>query len=272
MTFWQGLRYALTDFRKLMNVVFMPFWKVMVYSLFLAGILTVPIVWQMGLASDTFKSDAQTITHQLPDFEIKNHQLTAANNQSGIFMTDHLIVTFDPGDQRTAKEVYADASISTISVGLFSDQVVVGLPSSEVLNSVLGGNHFTFNYDEANLEGFSKAELSDTLQMRLPWWLYVLLFLVALYPVLLNLLINIIFLTIAGLLYGLMKGVRIRFMAAMKMVVFASTWSVVVMAVLSFIGLPYNEMFVMMVLTLIVFSQILRGFPQLPKPGTDQKS
>lgn len=257
MTLVQGFKYAIKDFKKIINVAKLSIWQMMLYILFLATLLSLPVVWQFGQSVMGIKEDAKEIAQNIPEFTVEGGHLTAS--EGGIFLTDSLIVTLAPNKERTEEDVISDATSSAIAIGLFPDKITIALPNNQMTTSILGSSHFSISYKEAGLAGFSKKELQESLTLRLPWWMYALLFILVLYPVMLNFLINIFLITACTTLAVRFFGIRIRFGAGLKMIVFSSTWSVIIMTLLNFTGLVYNEIFVMVVLTMLVFYQVIKS-------------
>ena len=247
MTLVQGFKYAIKDFKKIINVAKLSIWQMMLYILFLATLLSLPVVWQFGQSVMGIKEDAKEIAQNIPEFTVEGGHLTAS--EGGIFLTDSLI----------EEDVISDATSSAIAIGLFPDKITIALPNNQMTTSILGSSHFSISYKEAGLAGFSKKELQESLTLRLPWWMYALLFILVLYPVMLNFLINIFLITACTTLAVRFFGIRIRFGAGLKMIVFSSTWSVIIMTLLNFTGLVYNEIFVMVVLTMLVFYQVIKS-------------
>lgn len=268
----QSFKFALVDFKKIIQVVILPFWKVILYSLFLAAIMSLPFIFQVSQTASTLREDAQKIAQQLPEFTIVDSKLTPDTTSEekyaeGIFMTDSLIVTFDPQDARKENALKADASPTTIALGFFSDKLLVVLPTNSMMDSLSESGDFSFTYQELGLEGFTKSDLSTALKFRLPWWSYALLFVLTLYPVLLNFLFDILFITLFATLFARFFRIHLRFMPAVKLVIFSSTWGVFLTTLLSFIQPAFNNMFLMTFLTMLVFYQALKGFVQsVPKP------
>lgn len=262
----KSFRFALIDFRKIIQVVVLPFWKVILYSLFLAAIMSLPFIFQVGQTATNLREDAEKIIQQLPNFTIQNEKLTPETSgkekTEGIFMTNSLIVTFDPQNARKESDLKLDASPTTIALGFFSKRLVVVLPTNSMMDSLSQNGELSFSYKELGLEGFTKQDLSKIFQFRLPWWSYALLFALTLYPVLLNFLFDILFITLFATLFARFFRIHLRFMPAIKLVIFSSTWGVFLTTIFSFIQPAFNNMFLMTLLTMLVFYQALKGFVQ----------
>ncbi|MGX7199941.1 DUF1189 family protein [Enterococcus nangangensis] len=266
MTLFQGFRFALTDFKKLIQAVLFPFWKVILYALFLAGLLVVPLLVEFGETVANLKADAQTITEQMPEFDIQDGALNTQATEGEIYLTDHLIVTFDPAGKRSTEAVIGDAVGNIIAVGLLPNELVIGLPDNAMAESFFDAGHLEIPYTSADMEGFNTATLKEAVHLRIPLWVYLLLFLLVLYPVLLNFLISVLIITLGAHLYTRLRLLRLLFSATFKIVVFASTLPVLVMVALNLLGINYNQLLLMTILTLLVFARVIRAFRQAMTP------
>lgn len=256
MTLVQAFVASVSNFKKMLHVVTMPFWKVMLYSLFLAGLLAVPMIVSVANTAATLRADAQTIAKKLPAFSIKDDKLTTAD-EGQIYLANSLIMTFDPEGKRTEEEIIADTKGNTIAVGLLPDSLILALPANTVTDSFFEAGHFSITYEDADLDDLDNQMLADTLKIRIPVFIYVILFFIALYPIMLNFLINILFITVFAHFYARINRLAFRFSATLKLVIFSSTLSVLAMTLLNLFGVSYNQLLLMVILTMIVFQRAL---------------
>lgn len=233
----------------------MPFWKVILYVIFLSAILALPTAKQVFTILHDIKSDGQKIAQKLPDFTIEDGTLkTSAKNTGFIYQTNSIIFTFDPDGKRSASDVQGDLIGNAFGVAFLQDEFVVALPNSGVTESVLGTNQFVLPYKNGSLNGVNAKDIKEALSnASIPWWTKLLVFFVSMYPVLINLIINLLFATIGAILYSKTRFYRLRFLDCLKIITYCATVPVIISSGLHFFNPTFDDSFLLILLSLFFF-------------------
>jgi hypothetical protein len=248
-------KHAIFQFSELYQAKKMSFGKVILYVIFLSVILALPITKQVFSIVQDIKSDGQKIAEKLPDFKINDGKLeTAADTEGFIYQTNSIIFTFDPEGKRSLTDIEADSVGDAVSVGFLDDEFVVVLPSSGTADALFGTSQFEFPYNKGTLDGLSSQELKRTLdESNVPFWLKAVVFLVTLYPAFINLIINLLLITVGANLYSKVRLYKLRFMDCLKIVVYSATLPVIISSLLQFFSRPFDDSFLIIFVTLLIF-------------------
>ncbi|WP_348921970.1 DUF1189 domain-containing protein [Enterococcus rotai] len=239
----------------------MPFWKVILYVVFLSIILALPITKQIFSIMQDIQNDGQKIAAKLPEFEITNGKLHAASNAEGfIYQTNSIIFTFDPDGKRTLSDVTADSVGNAVSLGFLQDEFVIALPNSGAADSLLGANQFEVPYAKGALDGLNSQDLKQGLdEASVPFWIKLIVFVFTLYPTFINLIINLLMITIGANLYSKIRLYKLRFIDCLKITTYSATLPVIISSVLHFINQSFDDSFLIVFASLLIFFFALRN-------------
>lgn len=243
MSYIHALKNSLFKIDQLQTIKDLKFGKAIAHLLFLSLILAIPISAQVVQIFGTIRQDGQQIAENIPDFTIQEGHLVTEKNQEGfIYQTDSIIFTFDPEGKRTAQDISEDMLGNLLSVGLLQEGAVITLPATESVTSILGSNQLSIPYSSAQISQLTGKSLRQSiLENQLPWWIFPLTFLVALYPAFISLIFTMILATLFANLIARFRGLQPRFLNNLKIIIFCSTVPVLVTMILnllnpSFIG------------------------------------
>lgn len=233
----------------------MPFWKVILYVVFLSAILALPITKQLFSIMQDIKSDGQKIASKLPDFTITDGKLKTASKTEGfIYQTNSIIFTFDPEGKRSLNDVTADSVGTAVGLGLLQDEFVVAFPKSGAADSLLGANQFEIPYSKGTLDGLNSKDLKESLDgASFPFWIRLIVFVFTLYPTFLNLIFNLLMITIGANLYSKIRLYKLRFLDCLKISTYCATLPVIASSILHFINRSFDDSFLIVFVSLVVF-------------------
>ncbi|MEG3033747.1 MAG: DUF1189 domain-containing protein [Enterococcus sp.] len=238
----------------------MPFWKVILYALFLSIILALPITKQIFSIMQDIKSDGQKIAAKLPDFKITDGKLQTTKGAEGfIYQTNSIIFTFDPDGKRSLNDVTADSVGNAVGLGFLQDEFVVALPSSGAADSLLGANQFEVPYSNGALDGLNSDNLKESLdEANVPFWIKLVVFIFTLYPTFINLIINLLMVTIGANLYSKIRLYKLRFLDCLKISTYCATFPVIISSFLHFINPAFDDSFLIVFISLLIFFFAIR--------------
>lgn len=249
----------------------MSFWKVILYIFFLSAILAVPITKQVFSIAQEIKKDGQTIAKKLPEFEIKDGKLATAPNAEGfIYQTNSIIFTFDPQGKRSVSDVRSDLIGNAFGVAFLKDQFVIVLNSASATNSFLGSDQFEVPYSNKLFEGTNRQSLKNFLdEAGIPWWSKLIVFTISLYPVFLDLIMNLLLIAIGASLYSKMKFYSLRFLDCLKIITYCTTLPIILSSIIRFFNPSFDDSFLIILVSLMLFflatKKEERHLPTLPK-------
>lgn len=248
-------KYALFNFSELHTAKKIPFWKVIFYVIFLSIILTLPITKQIFSVMQDVKHDGQMIAEKLPDFKIADGQFQVAENTEGfIYQTNSIIFTFDPEGKRSSNDIAADSVGNAVAVGFLQNEFVVALPNSSTADSLFGTSQFEIPYSKGSLDGLNSQDLKQALnEASVPLWIKLIIFTFTLYPIFINLIINIFLITIGANLYSKIRLYDLRIFDCLKIVTYCTTLPVILSSILHFFNHSFDDSFLIIFLSLVIF-------------------
>lgn len=233
----------------------MPFWKVILYVVFLSTILALPITKQIFSIMQDIRSDGQEIAAKLPDFNVIDGKLETEDGAKGfIYQTNSIIFTFDPDGKRSLSDIAADSVGTAVGLGFLKDEFVVALPSSSAANTLLGTNHFEIPYSKGTLDGLNSNNLKKALdEASIPFWIKLVVFIFTLYPTFINLIINLLMIAIGATLYSKIRLYKLRFLDCLKISTYCATLPVIVSSILHFTTRSFDDSFLIVFISLLLF-------------------
>ncbi|MBO0472979.1 hypothetical protein IGL98_000814 [Enterococcus sp. DIV0840] len=251
-TLFKHSLFQLTDLHQAKK---MPFWKVILYVVFLSIILALPITKQIFSIMQDIKSDGQEIAAKLPDFNITDGKLKTASGAEGfIYQTNSIIFTFDPDGKRSLNDVTADSVGNAVGLGFLQDEFVVSLPNSSAADSLLGTSQFEVPYAKGTLDGLNSTDLKEALdEASVPFWIKLIVFVVTLYPTFINLVINLLMIAIGANLYSKIRLYKLRFLDCLKISTYCATFPVIVSSIIHFINRSFDDSFLIVFVSLLIF-------------------
>ncbi|ALS01646.1 hypothetical protein ATZ33_09770 [Enterococcus silesiacus] len=260
MNSFKLFKHSLYQFTDLNQAKKMPFWKVIFYVFFLSIILALPITKQIFSIMQDIKNDGQEIAKKLPDFDIKDGTLHTAKSAEGfIYQTNSIIFTFDPDGKRSLSDVTADSIGNAVGLGFLQDEFVVSLPNSGTADSLLGSNQFEVPYANSTLDGLSSKNLKQALdEASVPFWIKLIVFVFTLYPTFINLVINLLFITIGANLYSKIRLYNLRFLDCLKITTYCATLPVIISSLLHFFNRSFDDSFLIVITSLLIFFFAIR--------------
>jgi maltodextrin utilization protein YvdJ len=248
----------------------MSFWKVIMYMIFLSAILALPITKQVFTILQDIQSDGQKIAKKMPNFTIQDGSLKTKAKDSGfIYQTNSIIFTFDPDGKRDSTDIQNDLIGNTIGVAFLQDEFVVALPNSGVTESVLGTNQLTVPYKSGQLDGINAKTIKESLNTAsVPLWAKILIFFVAMYPVLINLVVDLLIAALVAVIYTRIRFYRLRFFDCLKIITYCATIPVITSSILYFINSSIDTSYLVILLSLFFFFNATKKEERYP-PNMD---
>ncbi|WP_122645211.1 DUF1189 domain-containing protein [Enterococcus mediterraneensis] len=260
MTVFKLFKSSLFRFKELEQARRISFIKIIGYLVLLSAFLAIPITFHLSKTLTKIQTDGQAIAEKIPDFTIQNDRLTPDRPTKGfIYQTDSIIFTFDPEGKRSAEDISTDMIGNFLSIGLLKDELVVVLPSSGLASELFGDSQLVLPYQDDTLQSLNDTQIRNVLQQnRLPWWLYGLAFIIALYSMFLELILTVLITTIGATIFSKLRRLPLRFFENLKIVTFAVTLPVIIAAVLSFFTTFDSSTFIMLG-GLFIYIQMVRS-------------
>ncbi|WP_207695659.1 hypothetical protein DOK67_0001650 [Enterococcus sp. DIV0212c] len=264
-TLFKSSLFRFSDLRSAKN---MPFWKVILYIVFLSVVLAFPITKQMFSVMKDIRNDGQKIAAKLPDFKIDAGKLHTAKNTEGfIYQTNSIIFTFDPEGKRALSDIAADSVGEAVSLGLLKDEFVIVFPNSGVAVSLFDANQFEIPYSKGSLDGLSSQNIKKGLDTAsLPFWIRLIVFIFTLYPTFINLIINLLMIAVGANLYSKVRLYKLRFLECLKITTYCATLPVILSSLLHFISRSFDDNFLIVFVSLLIFFFAIRKEKQQEPP------
>ncbi|KAF1297244.1 hypothetical protein BAU15_06765 [Enterococcus sp. JM4C] len=269
MTTWQLFYSSLFHFKKLKDAKQTPFWKAILYTLFLSALLSIPIAFKVFGVMQDIQQDGQAIAAEIPDFTIKEGRLsTDAQVEGFIYQTDSIIFTFDPTGKREPNDISNDLIGNFLSVGLLEKELVLSLPNTGgVMTALFGNDQFNIPYTNEVLQNLSGENLRTSLDSsHIPWWIQVIAFLVSLYPAFISLVVTLFFATIGANLYAKLKLYTVTFFETLKTMIYCATLPVILSALIYVFSPSFDSSLLITFISLFIFTQAAKGFPKQEMP------
>ena len=245
----------------------MAFWKVILYIFFLSFILSLPLIKQGIVILNDLKQEGMKITEKLPEFSINNGKMeTKKNTQGFIYQTNSVIFTFDPEGKRSTNDIAEDTLGNTIGLALLQDRLLVSFPTTgaDIATTMLGSDQFEIPYSKGTLDGLTNKNLQDIFHdSTFPVWLKALLFIFILYPIFINLLLNLFLAVIGANLYSKMKAYPYRLFDCLKIVTYCMTLPVFLSSFIRFFNVSFNDNPLIVFISLVIFFFAVRDTNQM---------
>ncbi|WP_430609516.1 DUF1189 family protein [Enterococcus sp. DIV0876] len=265
MTFTQILKAAFLHIPHLKFVSKADFSKVITILLGATLLLAIPTTLQVIDIFRDVQADSQEIAQTIPDFTIVDGQLHTADDAEGfIYQTNSIIFTFDPQGKRNAADIAADVTGSTIAVGLLKDQLIIHMPASGLSNSLLDSNQLDFDYSEPALKNINGTAIREALSNRsIPWLIKIVVFIVALYPTFLNLLITLLMGTFIATIYTKLKLFPFTFFENLKILIVSAALPSLMSVFVQLILPSFDSSTFILFASLFLFTQGVKNTPKL---------
>ncbi|MHC5372498.1 DUF1189 domain-containing protein [Enterococcus sp. LJL120] len=265
MTNWKLFLASFYQFDQLQAARKIPFWKTILYALFLGVILALPIAQGVFSFVGDIQTDGTQIAAEIPDFHFENGEIVTDDTDGFIYQTDTIVFTFDPEGQRTPQEISSDLVGNLFSIGFSKNELIIAFANSDMISAVFGSNIFEIPYDNETLAQLTGADIRQMLtETQLPFWMEALVFLFLLYPVWLSLMFTLLFGGITCFLFSTLRRIRLTFFETLKISVYSATVPIILSALISFFLPSFDVSLFTMLLTLFIFSRATKSLA--PKP------
>lgn len=268
MTFQEMVKSSFIKIDNLKQARNAAFSKIILFLLLLSVMYAIPITFQAYQVFQSLFTDSQEIAEKIPDFTIENNTLTPAEPTEGfIYQTDSIIFTFDPEGKRTATDVSGDMVGNLVSIGLLQKELVVSLPDSGVTSALFDSNQLKISYQNSALENLNGENLRQTLiTNQIPWWVFAVTFFIALYPSFLNLIMTLLIAALIGNIYAKFKRYDFSLYETLKIIILSAALPTLLSAILQFILPDYFSTTLILVGSVFIYSQAIKGSPQKSFP------
>lgn len=267
MSIYQMVRSSFFHFKDLANVRKTPFGKIIFYLVLLSFLFAIPMTSQVMTTFHAIRHDGQKIAKKIPDFSIQNQQLTTTSPTNGfIYQSDTLIFTFDPEGKRTVNDVAGDHLGNLFSVGLLKNELVVSFPSNEVSADLLGSGTFKTTYANPMFENLTGTSLREGLaNNQISWVLYIIIFLIAIYPAFLNLVMTLLFASFFANIWVKFRDPSFHFLDTFKTMIISATVPTLISTLILFYDAAFNTGTFIFLGTIFLFLQMVRHLPKQTK-------
>lgn len=266
MTFFNVLVQSIKRPYELLQYHSQKWRKVIGYMLFLTLIMSLPAILQSVKLINSFKEDATKIVQKMPDFEIKNNQLTTDKKDSGfVFQTNSVIFTFDPDGKRSVADVSQDGVDRVIPIAFLQDKIVIVSPRVNASADVVDTKtieipyHSIPNNDFINREAIKNITSSNFNNMSL----IIIFVILNLLVLLLNFALNTLLLTLLANITNRLRFITLRFSQTYRVMVYCASVPILAMSVLQLVfpTIPFGS--ITLGLTLLVYFNVIHSL--MPK-------
>ncbi|MGX7329752.1 DUF1189 domain-containing protein [Enterococcus bulliens] len=259
MSMFQLIRSSFFQFQALNRVKQVPFGKIVVYLLCLSFIFAIPMTFQVVEVFQAIRADGQEIAKNLPDFSIKDGELATDDATKGfIYQTDSIIFTFDPENQRSLTEITQEDLGNLFNIGLLKNEAVLAIPQGE-FSSTLSANPIVIPYTSAIFTGFTGTALKNGLaHNQVPWFVYVIIFLIAMYPSFLTLVVTLVISSLAFSIFLRARSPQWRFLNTLKTLIVCSTVPTLLAAIILFLNIDFDTTTFIFLATSFLFINVIR--------------
>lgn len=260
MSLMQLAKYSFFNFSQLKEARKVGLGKIIGYLILLSFLSTIPLVTHVFQGMQEIRTDGQTIAEKIPPFSIQNGRLTTESPGEGfIYQTDSIIFTFDPEGHRTAEDISNDLVGNLFSIGLLPESIVLALPANELTTSLLGSSQLEFSYQENGLDQLDDSVVREMLSYnQIPWWIYLVVFLVALYPSFLSLLFTLLIGSIFTNIYCRIRMVPYSFLDNLKILAVSITLPVCLTTVVQFFTYSFDASTFILMASIFIFPQTVK--------------
>ncbi len=148
-------------------------------------------------------------------------------------------------------------------MAFLQDEFVVALPNSGATESILGTDQFIFPYSKGTLDGVNAQSIKTALsEAAIPWWTKLIVFLVAIYPVLIGLVLDLLIAAIGASLYSKLRFYSLRLIDCLKIITYCATVPVILSAILNFVNPMFNDGILVILLSLFFFFVTTKNEPR----------
>ena len=152
---------------------------------------------------------------------------------------------------------------NAFGLAFLQDEFVVALPNSGATESILGTDQFIFPYSKGTLDGVNAQSIKTALsEAAIPWWTKLIVFLVAIYPVLIGLVLDLLIAAIGASLYSKLRFYSLRLIDCLKIITYCATVPVILSAILNFVNPMFNDGILVILLSLFFFFVTTKNEPR----------
>jgi len=256
MSLLQLAKNSILHFSQLKEAKKMGFGKIVVYLLILSLVSAIPITVQVLKIFSNIRTDSQEIAQKIPDFTIEDGKLQANKAKGFIYQTDSIIFTFDPEGKRSEQDIAEDQKGNILSVGLLADELVLSLPGT---STIMATDPIEMSYQDEPLDDLTGKELKSELsQAKLPWWSFLIILLVSVYPSFLNLIMVLLITTIIGNFYSRIRKTMNGFMDNLKIMISCATLPIIISSIIALLAPDFDTTMFIALLTFFIFTQTFK--------------
>lgn len=182
-----------------------------------------------------FTNDINLAQKNIPEFEIKNNQLTF-NNQQGVIVNGKFIsFIFDPTDKKDPKDFIKSDNNNYLMVDLTKTGIYVGINEQLEEMMPISPNPVDLSYNNLSTKTLSKNQFFKYLRSMVnnPKYIMVILGISAI-MLLTSLIFNLLILTISALIYTKLSKINLKFLEIFKLCTVSSVLPTLIQVILSF--------------------------------------
>lgn len=182
-----------------------------------------------------FTNDINLAQKNIPEFEIKNNQLTS-NNQQGVIVNGKFIsFIFDPTDKKDPKDFIKSDNNNYLMVDLTKTGIYVGINEQLEEMMPISPNPVDLSYNNLSTKTLSKNQFFKYLRSMVnnPKYIMVILGISAI-MLLTSLIFNLLILTISALIYTKLSKINLKFLEIFKLCTVSSVLPTLIQVILSF--------------------------------------
>lgn len=240
MIFFQTLKAAIFKPTELYKTKNMPIGRLILYLLLLTCLAAIPIVMSANNTITNAQTTLNDYLNHTPNFSIKNNTLQTKKKDGFIYKENNMTLVFDPENKETPDELMNSLNDDLFGMSLRKNEMVYTISKNNPAYSILPSNPLVLTYKQMKMNGITKQNIKTVINSpQLKSIFLTTMFIIALFPSLINLLLNILLTALIALMYCKMMGISLKFGQVFKI----STMCMILPAIISIIAfLCFNNM------------------------------
>lgn len=239
-----------------------PFWMILIQTILLTLILTVPKFIGAYSVFSTLQAEGIEFVNKMPDFSIKDGDLDVAGDEEGfIYQTDNIIFTFDPEGKRTVSDVRSDLVGDLYAIAFLKDRLLFLSPSysEEFEDGGISSGNVEVLYSDLPTNFLTKARLSSYLNSKIGIMIITLSLMFVWLVCSINYFMMLIIIGLIANIYTKLKRLPFRFGTILKYVTVSMTLPIIVSSIIEILLPSFDTVLFIYLASLYIYMQIFKG-------------
>lgn len=241
---------AIINYPKTIRVISYSFKRMLVYALLIAAIAGIPSFMDTLKVFDLLETNAQSVTEQIPEYELADGKISSTDTEAFIFETDLMTYAFDPENKIASQDV-SERQGNLITIENSADNVTLAIMGQEI---PLAYNQLG---ESATTQGLKTLILS---MATIGWQHYPIIFIIVALSNLLNILLAALMISLVIGLLPDSTRLQLKFKMRFNLALAAITMPLIVIALFNLFGFyVVYQLEIMYVFALIRLWRLLKN-------------